>query len=319
MWMSFLARRLAATIPVLLVVAVIVFLMLRLAPGDPAAAIVGDSGTSENIAKVQEQLGLNQSIPVQFMQWAGQLLQGNLGESYFMKIQVTDLIAQRIGPTISLASLTLFFTILIAVPLGVLAAWRHGGWLDRMLMGFSVMGFSVMGFSIPAFVIGYVLIWFFSMHLQWLPVQGYVRLSQNPLLWLKHLILPSITLSIIYVALIARVTRAAVAEAMTEDYIRTARSKGISEKQVLIRHALANAAVPILTVIGIGIALLIGGVVVTETVFAIPGLGQLTVEAVLSRDFPLIQGITLFFSVIYVLINLLIDLSYPLFDPRIRY
>jgi peptide/nickel transport system permease protein len=288
--------------------------MLRLAPGDPAAAIVGDSGTSENIAKVREQLGLNESLPVQFVRWSGRLLQGNLGESYFMKKTVVDLIGQRIEPTVSLAAVTLVVTILVAVPLGVVAAWRHGGWLDRMLMGFSVMGF-----SIPAFVIGYVLIWIFALHLQWLPVQGYQRLSQGPLPWIKHLILPSITLSIIYVALIARVTRAAVAEAMTEDYIRTARAKGISEKRVLMRHALANAAIPIATVIGIGIALLIGGVVVTETVFAIPGLGQLTVDAVLSRDFPLIQGITLFFSVVYVLVNLLIDLSYLVFDPRIRY
>ncbi|WPG36560.1 ABC transporter permease [Variovorax sp. EBFNA2] len=310
----FLARRILSTVPVLVIVALIVFLMLRLAPGDPAAAIVGDSGTSENIAKVREQLGLNQSLPVQFFHWSAQLLQGNLGESYFMKKTVVELIGQRIEATVSLAAVTLVATILIAVPLGVLAAWRHGGWLDRMLMGFSVMGF-----SIPAFVIGYVLIWIFALHLQWLPVQGYQRLSQGPLLWLKHLILPSITLSIIYVALIARVTRAAVAEAMTEDYIRTARAKGISETRLLMRHALANAAIPIVTVIGIGIALLIGGVVVTETVFAIPGLGQLTVDAVLSRDFPLIQGITLFFSVIYVLINLLIDLSYLVFDPRIRY
>ncbi|MGJ7553632.1 ABC transporter permease [Variovorax sp. RB3P1] len=310
----FLARRILSTVPVLVIVALIVFLMLRLAPGDPAAAIVGDSGTSENIAKVREQLGLNQSLPVQFFHWSAQLLQGNLGESYFMKKTVTELIGQRIEATVSLAAVTLVVTLLIAVPLGVIAAWRHGGWLDRMLMGFSVMGF-----SIPAFVIGYVLIWIFALHLQWLPVQGYARLSQGPLLWIKHLILPSITLSVIYVALIARVTRAAVAEAMTEDYIRTARAKGISEKRLLMRHALANAAIPIVTVIGIGIALLIGGVVVTETVFAIPGLGQLTVDAVLSRDFPLIQGITLFFSVIYVLINLLIDVSYLVFDPRIRY
>ncbi|MCR6479337.1 ABC transporter permease [Variovorax sp. ZS18.2.2] len=310
----FLARRILSTVPVLVIVALIVFLMLRLAPGDPAAAIVGDSGTSENIARVREQLGLNQSLPVQFFHWSLQLLQGNLGESYFMKKTVVELIGQRIEATVSLAAVTLVVTILVAVPLGVIAAWRHGGWLDRMLMGFSVMGF-----SIPAFVIGYVLIWIFALHLQWLPVQGYQRLSQGPLLWIKHLILPSITLSVIYVALIARVTRAAVAEAMTEDYIRTARAKGISERRVLMRHALANAAIPIVTVIGIGIALLIGGVVVTETVFAIPGLGQLTVDAVLSRDFPLIQGITLFFSVIYVLINLLIDLSYLVFDPRIRY
>jgi len=311
---TFVLRRLAAAIPVLLLVAVIVFLMLRLAPGDPVAAIVGDSGGSEDIARIQRQLGLDQSIPVQFVRWGAQLLRGNLGESYFMKIPVTELIGQRIGPTVSLASITLLITIVIAVPLGVIAAWRHGGWLDRTLMGFSVLGFSV-----PVFVIGYVLIWLFSIHLQWLPVQGYRRLDQGLLPWLRHLILPALALSVIYIALIARVTRAAVAEAMTEDYIRTARAKGISEKQVLIRHGLANAAVPILTVIGIGIALLIGGVVVTETVFAIPGLGQLTVDAVLSRDFPLIQGVTLFFSGLYVCINLAIDVGYAFVDPRIRY
>lgn len=310
----FILRRILATLPVLVIVALIVFLMLRLAPGDPAAAIVGANGSAEDIARVRAQLGLDDALPIQFMRWAAQILQGNLGESFFMKRSVVELIAQRIEPTISLSCLTLVMTILIAVPLGVIAAWRHGGWLDRSLMGFSVLGFSV-----PSFVIGYCLIWLFAMHWKLLPVQGYTRFADNPVSWLEHLIMPAVTLSIIYVALIARVTRAAVAEAMTEDYIRTARSKGISEVRLLIRHALANAAVPIVTVIGIGIALLIGGVVVTEAVFAIPGLGQLTVDAVMSRDFPLIQGITLFFSVIYMLINLLVDLSYLLFDPRIRY
>jgi peptide/nickel transport system permease protein len=215
---------------------------------------------------------------------------------------------------VSLSALTLVMTLLLAVPLGVIAASRHGGWLDRMLMGVSVMGFSV-----PSFVVGYILIWAVALHAKLLPVQGYAPLSAGIGPWLAHLILPAITLSIVYLALIARVTRAAVAEALTEDYIRTARAKGISEARVLIRHALANAAVPIVTVIGIGIGLLIGGVVVTETVYAIPGLGQLTVDAVLARDFPLVQGITLFFSFVYVLINLLVDMSYLLLDPRIRY
>lgn len=312
--LSFLLRRIASTVPVLVIVALIVFGMTRLAPGDPTALLVGDSASLADIERVRAQLGLDQPLPVQFVKWSAQMLQGNLGQSLFLNQSVASLIGQRIEPTLSLAGLTLVITVLLAVPLGVLAAWRHGGWLDRTLMSFSVLGF-----SIPTFVIGYVLIWAVALKGGLLPVQGYARLEEGLLPWLRHLVLPSLTLSIIYLALIARVTRAAVAEALTEDYIRTARAKGVSERQVLVRHALANAAVPIVTVIGIGVALLIGGVVVTETVFAIPGLGQLTVDAVLSRDYPLIQGITLFFSVIYVLINLLVDLSYLLLDPRIRY
>lgn len=312
--LSFLFRRIAATLPVLAIVALIVFLMTRLAPGDPAALLVGDSASLADIERVRVQLGLDRPLPVQFFQWAAAVLQGDLGQSLFLNQSVASLIGQRIEPTLSLAGLTLVMTVLVAVPLGVLAAWRHGGWLDRALMSFSVLGF-----SIPTFVIGYLLIWAVALKGGLLPVQGYARLEGGVLPWLRHLVLPSLALSIIYLALIARVTRAAVAEALTEDYVRTARAKGISEHQVLLRHALANAAVPIVTVIGIGVALLIGGVVVTETVFAIPGLGQLTVDAVLSRDYPLIQGITLFFAAIYVLINLLVDLSYLVLDPRIRY
>jgi peptide/nickel transport system permease protein len=312
--LSFLGRRIIATIPVLLVVALIVFMMTRFAPGDPATAIVGDDASAANLHRVRGNLGLNDSLPIQFGRWGWQLLQGSMGESFFLKKQVSELIGQRIEPTLALTCLTLIMTIMIAVPLGVIAAWRHGGWLDRILMGFSALGFSV-----PAFVIGYMLIWLFALRWQLLPVQGYSRISDGLGPWLSHLVLPATTLSIIYVALIARVTRAAVAEAMTEDYIRTARAKGISETRVLVRHALANAAIPIVTVIGIGVALLIGGVVVTESVFAIPGLGSLTVDAVLSRDFPLIQGITLFFSVVYVVVNLLVDISYLVLDPRIRY
>jgi peptide/nickel transport system permease protein len=242
------------------------------------------------------------------------LLRGDLGESFFFKMPVATLIAQRLEPTIALAFTTILLAVLVAVPLGVLAAWRRGGWLDRGLMAFSTLGF-----SIPVFVLGYMLIWLVSLKLGWLPVQGYRRLADGFGPFIRHLILPAITLSVIYIALIARVTRAAVSEALAEDYVRTARAKGLPETAVLVRHALANAAVPIVTVIGIGIALLIGGVVVTESVYAIPGLGRLTVDAVLARDFPTIQAVILFFSVAYVLINLLIDLSYVFLDPRIRY
>lgn len=311
---AFLGRRLLATIPVLLIVAVLVFLMLRLTPGDPAAVLAGDAANSEQIELIRKSLGLDRSIPVQFGIWLGQMAQGDLGQSYYYKSPVTTLIGQRLEPTISLALLTIVIAVLVAVPLGVIAAWRFGGWLDRALMGFSVMGFSV-----PVFVLAYVLIWLVSIKLNLLPVQGYKRIADGIGPWFVHLILPSITLAVIYVALIARVTRASVLETLGEDYIRTARAKGLPENRVLMRHALTNAAVPIITVIGIGIALLIGGVVVTESVYAIPGLGRLTVDAVLARDFPTIQGVILLFSFIYVAINLLVDLSYVAFDPRIRY
>lgn len=310
----FIARRLAATIPVLAIVAVLVFLLLRLTPGDPAAILAGDAANVEQIAKIRATLGLDRSIPVQFGIWLGQMLSGDLGESFYFKMKVTTLISQRLEPTLALATVTIILAVLVAVPLGVLAAWRFGGWLDRALMGFSVLGF-----SIPIFVLAYILIWFVSLKLGWLPVQGYRRIADGFVPFLRHLILPAITLSVIYIALIARVTRAAVLETLGEDYIRTARAKGLSESRVLVRHALANAAVPIATVIGLGVALLIGGVVVTESVYAIPGLGRLTVDAVLARDFPTIQGVILLFSFAYVVVNLLVDLSYVFFDPRIRY
>jgi peptide/nickel transport system permease protein len=296
------------------VVAVFVFLLLRLTPGDPAAIMAGDAATAEQIESIRAGLGLDRPIVVQFGIWLGKVVSGDLGESFYFRIKVATLIGQRLEPTFALATLTLFFAVLVSIPLGVVAAWRFGGWFDRCLMGFSVMGFSV-----PVFVLAYMLIWLVSLKLGWFPVQGYRRLADGFFPFLHHLILPAITLSVIYIALIARVTRASVLEALGEDYIRTARAKGLPELRVLVRHALANAAVPIATVIGIGIAILIGGVVVTESVYAIPGLGRLTVDAVLARDFPTIQGVILFFSFIYVLVNLLIDLSYVFLDPRIRY
>ena len=314
--LRFVFSRLAAVVPVLFVVSCVVFLILRLAPGDPAAVIAGNSATTADVEQIRAKLGLDRSLPVQFGIWRGRVLQGDLGYSYFLNKPVAELIAQRLEPTASLAIGTILLAVLIAVPLGALAASRMGGWVDRAL---SVV--SVAGFSIPVFVTGYVLIYLFSIQLDWLPVQGYRPLGGKEGLagWARHLILPWAALSIIYVALIARITRAAVSEALTEDYLRTARAKGVSEHVVLIRHALRNAAVPIVTVIGIGVALLIGGVVVTETVFAIPGLGSLTVDVVLNRDFPVIQGLVMFFALVYVLINLLVDLSYLALDPRIRY
>ena len=311
---AFLVKRILATIPVLVIVAVIVFTLIRLVPGDPAAVIAGNMATNEDIARIRTELGLDRGFFTQFLLWAKGLVSGDLGQSFFFKKEVTALIAERLEPTLSLAFLTIVLTVLVAVPLGTLAARRHGGWLDRALMGFSVLGF-----SIPVFVLGYLLVYFFALKLDWFPVQGYRPLREGLWPWLHQLLLPAITLSIVYVALIARVTRASVAEALTEDYVRTARAKGLPEARVLVRHALANAAVPIVTVIGIGIALLIGGVVVTESVYSIPGLGTLTVDAVLARDFPVIQGVILFFAFLYVMVNLLVDLSYLFLDPRIRY
>ncbi|HJZ33112.1 MAG TPA: ABC transporter permease [Hyphomicrobiaceae bacterium] len=312
--LTYVLRRLVATIPVMLLVAVFVFLMLRLTPSDPAAIIAGDNANSEQVAEIRKRLGLDQPIVTQFAIWLGKTVTGDFGESFFFKKQVAELIADRVEPTLSLAFFTLLIAIAVAVPLGVVAAYRHGGWLDR-----TVMGFSVLGFSVPVFVIGYLLIYVFAVELNWLPVQGYQRLQQGIGGWLQRLILPALTLSVIYIALIARITRTSVLEVMHEDYIRTARAKGQTELKVLIRHALANAAVPIVTVIGLGVALLIGGVVVTESVFTIPGLGRLTVDAVLARDYPTIQAVILLFSLAYVLINLAVDLAYTFLDPRIRY
>lgn len=311
---AFLGKRLFATVPVLVVVALAVFMIVRLTPGDPAAVIGGNSATSEDLERIRTQLGLTKPVWTQFAIWASDALNGNLGFSYFLNKPVVELIAQRLGPTLSLTIGTLALAVAIALPLGTLAAWRMGGLLDR-----AVMAFSVAGFSIPVFVIGYALIYVLAIKLQWFPVQGYRPISAGVMAWLSQIALPCLTLAITYVALLARVTRAAVSEALTEDYIRTARAKGITDIAVLKHHALRNAAVPVATVIGLSAALLLGGVVVTETVFAIPGLGQLTVDAVLNRDFPVLQGVVLLFAVAYVIVNLLVDISYLILDPRIRY
>ena len=311
---AYVIRRILATIPVVAVVAIFIFLLLHLTPGDPAAVIAGEYATPDAIERIRERLGLNQPVHIQFFLWVAALAQGDLGISVFSNLPVTELIGQRLEPTLFLAAITIVIAILVAVPLGAIAAWRAGSWIDR-----GTMVFAVLGFSVPVFVVGYLLIYVFAVNLKWLPVQGYSPIAEGFWPFLRSLILPSIALGTVYAALIARITRASVLEVLAEDYIRTAHAKGLPAETVLLRHALKNAAIPIVTVIGIGIALLIGGVAITESVFNIPGLGRLTVDAILHRDYPVIQGVILIFAGVYVVINLLIDLSYPLFDPRIRY
>jgi peptide/nickel transport system permease protein len=296
------------------VVALIVFLLLRLTPGDPAAVLAGDNATPAQLERIRASLGLNEPLYVQFFTWIGKLLHGDLGVSLISNVPVMKMIGQRIEPTISIALATIILSVLIAVPLGVVAAWKQGTWIDRF-----VMGLSVLGFSVPVFVIGYVLIQVFALDLRWLPVQGFKSITAGFGPFLERLVLPTLALSFISVALIALMTRASMLDVLGEDYVRTARAKGIGEIAVLFRHALRNAAVPVITVIGTGFALLISGVVVTESVFNIPGIGRLTVDAVLARDYPVIQAMILLTSLLYVTINLLIDVAYTLLDPRIRY
>jgi peptide/nickel transport system permease protein len=312
--LAFVVRRLLSTFMVMAIVAVFIFLLLHLSPGDPAAIIVGDNATQAQIDAVRMQLGLDDPLAVQFVRWLGGALSGDLGISIFSHEPVNKLIGQRIGPTVSLALTTLLLAVVIAVSFGVLAAWKVGTWIDRL-----VMVLSVLSFSVPVFVVGYLLIYVFSIKLGWLPVQGYSPIADGFETWIRHLILPSVALGLAYVALIARITRTAMLDVLSEDYIRTARAKGVAMGPVLMKHALKNAGVPIVTVIGIGIALLIGGVVITETVFNIPGVGRLVVDAISQRDYPIIQGVTLIFSGVYVIVNLMVDLSYTLLDPRIRH
>lgn len=312
--LAYIARRFLSTLPVMAMVAIVVFAILRLTPGDPAAIIAGDGATADQLAQMRTHMGLDKPVHIQFFVWLLQLSRGDLGVSLISGIPVSAIISDRIGPTVALGTSIIVFSVLVAIPLGVIAAWRQGSALDR-----AIMAFSVFGFSVPVFVLGYLLILLFSIVLGWFPVQGYRPLSDGLWPFLERLILPTLALSTAYIALIARITRTSVLEVMGEDYIRTARAKGLTESAVLRSHALPNAAVPIVTIIGVGVAALISGVVVTESVFNLPGLGRLVVEAVLARDYPVIQGLILFFSFIYIMINLVVDVLYTVFDPRIRY
>lgn len=312
--LAYVIRRLFSTLIVMAIVAVFVFLLLHLSPGDPVAIIAGDNATQDQIDAIRQRLGLDDPLPVQFFRWISHVIQGDLGVSIFSNEPVLKLVQQRLEPTVSLALTTLLVAVTLAVSFGVVAAWKAGSWIDRLLMVVSVVGFSV-----PVFVVGYLLIYVFAIQLRWLPVQGYTPISEGLGPWARNLVLPSLALGLAYVALIARITRASMLDVLSEDYIRTARAKGVATSSTLLKHALKNAGVPIVTVIGIGVALLISGVVITETVFNIPGVGRLVVDAISKRDYPIIQGVILIFSGVYVLVNLAVDLVYTLIDPRIRY
>lgn len=311
---NYLIRRLLSTVPVVAAVAILIFVVLRLAPGDPALAIAGDGATVEELQRLRVQLGLDKSIFEQFLIWGTAMLSLDLGSSLYYHMPVTTLIGQRILPTIYLALLTMGLSVPIAVYAGAWAASRQGELIDRVINASAVLTFSV-----PVFVFGYVLIWLFALQLGVLPVQGLGPADASPLTAFSHYLLPAVGLAFGQIALLTRVTRASVIDTLNEDYIKTAYSKGASPRRVLWRHAVRNAAVPIVTIIGLSFAVLIGGVVVTETVYAIPGLGKLTVDAVLARDFPVVQGLVMFFSVLYVGINLAVDVVYVALDPRIRY
>jgi peptide/nickel transport system permease protein len=312
--LAYAARRILATIPVMLLVAFFVFSLLYIAPGDPAAIIAGDQATPADVERIRISLGLDRPFVVRFGEWLWHILHGDLGTSIFTNLPVSHMIEQRIEPTLSLMLLTIVFAVVVAIPLGVVAAWKQGSWIDS-----AVMVLAVFGFSTPVFVMGYILAYVFALQLDWLPVQGFNPISDGIGPFLRNLVLPTVALGLIFIALLARITRATMLDVLSQDYVRTAKAKGVGQRAVLFVHALKNAAVPIITVIGNGVALLIGGAVVTESVFAIPGLGRLTLDAILRRDYPVIQGVVLLFSISYVLVNLLVDLLYTLFDPRIRY
>src|ERR1700730_3532688 len=311
---SYILRRILSTLPVMAIVALLVFSLLYIAPGDPAAVIAGDQASPDDVERIRQSLGLDRPFLVQFGSWVWRILHFDLGTSIFTNLPVTAMIAQRLEPTFSMMAVTLVLTLFIALPLAEIAAGNAGSWVDR-----TITAVAVFAFSLPVFVVGYILAYVFALELEWFPVQGYTPLARGFWPWLQNLILPAVALGGVYIALIARITRASMLDVLQQDYVRTARAKGLGQGNILFVHALKNAAVPIVTVIGIGIALLIGGAVVTESVFAIPGLGRLTVDVILRRDYPVIQGIVLLFSFLYVLVNLMVDVAYTLVDPRIRY
>ena len=310
----YLVRRLLASIPVILLVGVLTFSILHIAPGDPAVLMAGEEATPEDVEEMRVALGFDKPFIVQFGRWAGRLLKGDLGTSIFSQHSIASLMKPRLQPTLSLAFLAITLSIAIGVPIGVLAAWKVGTLIDR-----GVMLFAVLGFSIPVFWLGFLFIWAFAVQIHLFPAVGFVPITDGVFPFLRSLTLPALSNAIPFSALVARMTRSTMVEVMKEDYIRTARAKGLSEAVVNIRHGLRNASIPIITVVGLVFAALVGGAVVTETVFAIPGLGRLLVDGVVRRDFPIVQAMLMVVAVAYVFVNLLVDITYAYLDPRIRY
>lgn len=311
--LQFLARKLTGAIMVLLLVSVLVFVLMNLASGDPIAVLLGDQATSADIARVRAQYGLDQPLVLRYFSWLGQVVQGNLGTSIFVQLPVLQVLANRAEPTLLLAAMSVSIATLIGVPCGTLAAVRRGSKLDQI-----VSTIAMLAASIPSFWMGIILIRIFAVKLGWLPASGFGAPDAGLLLHIKHLILPAIVLGVLNSALIIRFTRSSVLDILHEDYVRTARAKGVPEFTIMVKHVLKNALIPIITVIGLTTALMIGGTVVTESVFNLPGLGSLVVQSVLRRDYPVIQGALLVIAMAYVLINFAIDLLYAVIDPRLE-
>jgi peptide/nickel transport system permease protein len=311
---TYVIRRLLALLPVALVVATVAFVLIHLAPGDPASVIAGPDASRDDVRRIERQLGLDAPLPVQLVRWYGRLVQGDLGQSIFLRKPVTEAILDRVEPTLLLTLSAIMIAIVIGVPAGVIAARHHNKVTDQVLMVLALLGV-----SIPNFLLGLLFILFFSVWLGWFPVAGYSPLEYGWLKTLRSLVLPAFALGLVQSALIARIARSSMLDVLREQFITAGRAKGLGERAVIYKHAFKNALIPTMTIIGISFAILISGAVVVETVFNIPGLGRLIISAVLRRDYPVIQGVVLCIAGVYMLINLAVDLSYLIVDPRVKY
>jgi peptide/nickel transport system permease protein len=310
----FILRRLISAVPILLLVSLISFGLMRLVPGDPSATIAGLSATPEQIAAIRSQLGLDQPLPVQLLRWYAGLLHGDLGRSLLLGQPVVEATFLRLPVTLALSAYALALTLLIGLVSGIVASLKQNTWVDQLAMVVAIFGISM-----PSFWLGLLMILVFAVHLGWLPTGGYIAFTDDPVGWLRTSTMPAISLALLQAGLLARITRSTMLEVLRQDYIRTARAKGLPQRLVVFKHALANALIPIITVIGIILGLLVSASVVIETMFSIPGIGQLLTQAVLNRDYPMVQGGLLIVTGILVLTNLLVDMAYALLDPRVRY